>query len=165
MEIQERLKLLARRIPGVAGYQDQESSRDTDKLVRLRLADTLDGAARSLEEIKRGYVERKLLTQLPQLESLSSKLNRTANEIRYASRGYRGFFDRDRVDQRKLDRLYQFDLDLVDEVEKIRALSVNLGESEESSLGTACTALSREIDSLGALFASRQHILNEELAP
>ena len=57
MDLADRLTLLARKVPGVAGYQDLESSRDTDKLVRLRLADSLDEVSRLLEPAKRAAVE------------------------------------------------------------------------------------------------------------
>jgi hypothetical protein len=162
MDLADRLQSLARRIPGVAGYQDLESSRDTDKLVRLRLADWLDEIARSLDGVKREAVERKLLDALPAVDAAASLLARVANEIRYASRGYRAFLDRQKIDREKLDRIYQFDLDLVDEVERIRELADKLTASDAVSLGEGAAALMRETSALAGLFTRRQNILSEE---
>jgi hypothetical protein len=162
MDLADRLTLLARRIPGVAGYQDQESSRETDKLVRLRIAESLDEIARSLEGVKRAAAERKQLDALPRLDSLSSSLNRVANEIRYASRGYRGFLDRQKIDAEKLDRLYQFDLELLDDVESVRSGADSVRAAEPVSLRQACDALALELDALGSAFTRRSNILSEE---
>ncbi len=42
MSLSEKVVRLARMVPGVSGYQDKESSRDTDKNIRLRVATELE---------------------------------------------------------------------------------------------------------------------------
>ena len=53
MSFSRKLERLARIVPGVAGYQDKETSRDTDKTIRLRLASELEQVKRGLEGDKR----------------------------------------------------------------------------------------------------------------
>ncbi len=53
MSLSEKVERLARMVPGVSGYQDKESSRDTDKSIRLRVATELEQLKRNLEDDKR----------------------------------------------------------------------------------------------------------------
>ncbi len=163
MSIAEKLERLARVLPGVAGYQDQESSRDTDKLVRDRLAGDLTRVSRGLDEDKRVLAGRHHFAPLPELERLGSKISALANTITYASRGYRAFLDLHKITQEKLDRLYAFDLELFDDVETIAAGAAVVRESLESPvrLREAMENLSTAIDALDSHFSKRQHILTE----
>lgn len=163
MSVAEKLEMLARHLPGVAGYQDQESSRDTDKLVRTRLAEMLTSTARRLDDDKRRLAEARHFAPLPELERLGSRVTSAANLILYASRGYRGFLDLHKVTQEKLDRLYTFDIELFDEVGKIASSGAAVGAAVESParLRLAMDGLREAIDGLEATFAKRQHILTE----
>jgi hypothetical protein len=163
MSLAEKLERLARHLPGVAGYQDQESSRDTDKLVRTRLADELSRVARSLDESKRVLATRHHFAPLPELERLGSKVATLSNLILYAPRGYRGFLDLHKVTQQKLERLYAFDLELFDEVGKIDASAIAVEQSLESprALRDSMDRLAAAIRVLEDVFAKRQHILTE----
>jgi len=86
MSIAQKLEKLARLIPGVAGYQDKENSRNTDKTIRLRLTEELLDLKMDLEEEIKFYTERKKLSVLPQLDQLASKLDKLGNMIKYACR-------------------------------------------------------------------------------
>jgi hypothetical protein len=163
MSIAAKLEKLARYLPGVAGYQDQESSRDTDKLVRTRLAEDLTRISRGLDENKRVLAGRHHFAPLPELERLGSKISALANTITYASRGYRAFLDLHKITQEKLDRLYAFDLELFHDVETIAAEAVMVRESLESPvrLRESMENLSVTIDALDSHFSKRQYILTE----
>ena len=163
MSLAEKLEKLARHLPGVAGYQDQESCRDTDKLVRTRLADELSRVARSLDESKRVLATRHHFAPLPELERLGSKVGTLSNLILYAPRGYRGFLDLHKVSQQKLERLYAFDLELFDEVGNIHASATAVEQSLESprELRDSMDRLAAAIRVLEEVFAKRQRILTE----
>ncbi len=163
MSLAEKLEKLARHLPGVAGYQDQESSRDTDKLVRTRLAEELTRIARGLDEDKRVLAGRHHFAPLPELERLGSKVSALANTITYASRGYRAFLDLHKLTQEKLDRLYAFDIELFDDVESIAAAAGAVRGSLEtpSGLRDGMQNLGAAIDALDSHFTKRQHILTE----
>jgi len=161
MSIAQKLEKLARLIPGVAGYQDKENSRNTDKTIRLRLTEELLDLKKDLEEEKKFYTERKKLSVLPQLDQLASKLDKLGNMIKYASRGYRGFFDTYQYDLKKIQRLYEFDIGLfnhiailqngVIKVQKLRKDLVKLrNESQKMSL---------ELDRFEETFNERKEII------
>ena len=48
--VAKRLERLVRFVPGVAGYQDRENARATDKQVRMRLVDEIPRLIQGLEE-------------------------------------------------------------------------------------------------------------------
>ncbi len=114
MSLSEKVEQLARMVPGVSGYQDKESSRDTDKNIRLRVATELEQLKRNLEDDKRQLMNKKDLSLLPALDRVGSQLDKLANTVRYASRGYSGVFDSNKLDVKKLDQLCTFDLQLMD---------------------------------------------------
>ena len=160
MSLAEKLESLARRIPGVAGYQDQEASRETDKLVRDRIAATLDDASRALEKAKRQLASAKSYALLQQVDFAASRAAALANLIRHAVRGYSGLLDVRKVDQAKLDQIYASDLELVDDAEKLRdiAKSVDASPANES-LSERIEALLVEIEKIEHLFSQRETIL------
>jgi hypothetical protein len=113
------LEKLADAIPGLKGYREKESRRDMDKRFREYLAGRIEAAGKSIEEAKREQVNQGRLDGLDELERLSQKLFKAANAIRYASYGYSGFFDQVKIQEDELDRIYQYDLSLVTDVEAL----------------------------------------------
>jgi len=111
------LEKLADAIPGLKGYRDKESRRDTDKRFREYLANRIDGTRRNLDEVKRRQVNEGKLDGLAEWDRLSQKVFKAANMLRQASYGYSGFFDQVKIQEPELDRIYQYDLSLVSDVE------------------------------------------------
>ena len=157
MSVAEKLERLAHRIPGVAGYLDKEKSRATDATVRTRLVEELEGCKRKVEAEQRRLTEARALDGLADLGRLTAKLDKIANQVRYASRGYRGFFDNYKLTQEKLDQLYDFDLGLFDEAEAL-LLEVEKLSATREAVGTIDAALDR----FEATFSQRSKILVAE---
>lgn len=164
MSVAEKLERLARVVPGVGGYQDKETSRDTDKALRLRLVEELGKIKRSLEGDKRKLMEMKDLSLLPLLDGVASKLDKIGNLIQYAGRGYHGVFDAYKLNQKKLDQLYTFDLELFDKLDSIKTGARRVRESrgDSAALKSAADHLHESLDGLEALFATRSDILTAE---
>ncbi|MFQ5667966.1 MAG: hypothetical protein ACE5I7_16245 [Candidatus Binatia bacterium] len=161
MRVAEKLEQLMRHVPGVAGYQDQETSRETDKAVRLRLSAALDEIRREIEIEQRQLTERHVLDRLAVLGRLSAKLAALASRVKYASRGYRGLFDTYKLTQETLDQLYTFDMGLFAAVEqlrtKMRAVRTTTGNA--ASCSQAIDAFDRALDEFETAFARRSNIL------
>jgi hypothetical protein len=113
------LEKLADAIPGLKDYREKEARRDTDKRFREYLAARIDSSRRVLEDVKRQQFEAGNLGELDDLDRLSQKLFKLANSIRHASYGYSGFFDQAKVQEAELDRIYQYDLSLMSDVESL----------------------------------------------
>ena len=161
MSLAEKLERLARRIPGVAGYQDKESVRETDKSVRLCLAEEIDHIRLDIEKEKKRFVDEKEYSLLPALDTLTSKLEKIANLIKFASRGYSGIFDEDKVDLSDIERLYSFDLGLFDKLEGLK-LGVKIMRDAHGASAEYRQSMNQMVDTTDSLektFLSRQHIL------
>ncbi|MCP4647732.1 MAG: hypothetical protein GY852_08400, partial [bacterium] len=65
----------------------------------------------------------------------TKKLELAADKVRFASRGYRGWFDMHKVQENELDKLYQFDCLLTEDVEKIQVDFETLGTAVDSGSG------------------------------
>ncbi len=161
MPLSDAVKKLAGILPGVAGYQDRETLRDTDKAVRLKLAAELQDIRLVVESGKRLLMERNDLSLLPSLDRLTSLLDKTANLARFASRGYSGMFDTFKFTDEKIEKLYSFDLGLFDDIKSIRASGKELHESaaDPAAMKALIGRMSEAIGSLEKKFSSRQDIL------
>lgn len=158
MTLAEKIERLVRHLPGVAGYQDRETSRSTDKVVRQRLSAELDEMVREIERVKAKCVDDKDLSSLALLDRLSTKLDRLSQTVMYASYGYGGLFDVRKFGSDGLAQLYAFDLGLLDELEAVRVKAGELRQGGEV-LREAAVESERLLDVFEKTFMSRQTII------
>jgi hypothetical protein len=113
------IERLGAKIPGYRGFQDRELRRDVDKLQREHLSQELErlkGVARSKA---RAWTDAGKIGALGSFERLDRQVDGLAQAIRFADYGASGFFDVVKVRQEELDKLYQFDLSLVEGVQAL----------------------------------------------
>jgi hypothetical protein len=159
----ERLEELSARIPGVLGYRQREACRETDKSVRLRLAAGLEELKRHIEKEQRRRTETHEFFHLASLGRLTSKLDKLANLVRFASRGYRGLFDAYKLSEEKLQRLYAFDVGLLDEVESLgTVVAVLCRPCDDDELPEAINQLDLRLDGFESVFSQRANVLSSE---
>jgi hypothetical protein len=160
----DRLERLARLLPGVAGYQDRETSRNTDKIVRQRLSSELDEVKRQIEKAKDRCVRGKDLTSLDGLDRLTARLESLAHTVTYARYGYRGLFDAQRPDHEALAQLYAFDLGLFDDIEVLRTEAAQLvaAYGDADGFEKAMAAMELLLDRFEKTFASREAVFMEK---
>jgi hypothetical protein len=156
-----KLERLVRILPGVAGYQDRENARETDKLVRMRLSDEIRRLMRDLELDKRRLADASKLGTLPLLDRLASKLETYGRSAEYATRGYSGLFDLHKVDLEHLETLYAFDLRLFDMLAVVKARATALHESlaDPAALDRAAHDMETALDELERTFDARRQVL------
>ena len=110
---------ILRYIPGFRGYLEKEYRRDADGLTRQWLADRLKRAKRALDQFARPLADKGKLDLLPEVDRIRGRLDTLMARIQGAMRGYSGFFDLVRVDEDLLDRVYQHDLKLMQDVDAL----------------------------------------------
>jgi len=120
-ERRNALERLAAKIPGLRGYIERETRREVDKLERDWIAARLDQARSSVQRSIREWSRSGNLDNLDLASSVEKLLDRLANRVRHTDYGYTGFFDAVKVSEPQLDKLYEFDLGLVEVVEGIAA--------------------------------------------
>jgi hypothetical protein len=97
---------------------------------------------------------------------LASKLDKCENLARYASRGYRGWFDQYKVTRATLEQLYEYDLSLVDDVERVRrqVQALQRGGRGPEELAGAIDAVERPLDDFAQQLGRRGDLMTQRQA-
>jgi len=107
---------LTRLIPGYAGYKELKTRREADRLLREHLVQRL----RAIEPQIRGLIIRLTnkgkLELLGAVDSLENRLETVYDTLRYDDYGYSGKTDAVKVELEVLDRLYEYDESLIDQL-------------------------------------------------
>lgn len=152
-------------IPGIRTYQDREHRRETDKRMREHLSSRLQEPRSVLRRLALDLSQRGRLEGLAELDRFSSHLQQIADTILHASYGFAGIFDLKKIREEELDRLYAFDLSLLEEIEGLRATVQAWGAdpSPEVLKGRILEA-ERRLDGLEAKFRQRSDFLSRPAA-
>src|SRR5215470_4962036 len=131
------LERIASHIPGIAGYRERESRRETDRRLREFLAGRLDGARTTLQALRNKAMDAGELSALDAIGRLDRALQKSVSSLRYADYGYSGVFDQLKIKEAELDQIYAYDAALVDDVV---ALSDKLRAADGAALGALADA-------------------------
>ena len=113
------IESILRRIPGFKGYLEKEYRRDSDALQRSWLADRLQRSKRSLDAFARTLVDAGKLDAVAQVDRFKGRMDRSIGRLRGAMAGYSGFFDLVQVDEARLERVYEYDVKMMDAVDAL----------------------------------------------
>jgi hypothetical protein len=117
-EQRNALERLLTKIPGFHGYLDREARREADKLLREHGANRLERVVRELHEVAANSA----LDELDDLHELLNEVEKLRAELRFADRGYSGFFDEVKLDSSPaLEAVYEKDERIVEQIEQIAA--------------------------------------------
>jgi len=156
---QGALERLASAIPGFRGYRERELRRDADRLQREFLAGRLESNKKALDDVADRVSRSGSLDAINDIETARKRLDRVAARLRYAERGYSGFFDAVKVDEAALGRVYDLDLSLVDAVEAVRAAADAARAAGASDAHTSLAAVTSAVDRLDERLREREAIL------
>jgi hypothetical protein len=106
-------------LPGFGGYKEKELRRESDKLIRNHLYQKLAQARSSFKTIFQKMSDRRQLDVLTDMDRLVAKFDLVTERINHASYGYSGFFDVVKIKEEALDRMINFDSQLIDQVNSI----------------------------------------------
>jgi hypothetical protein len=109
----KKLQLL---IPGLRGYRSKEDLRVSDELLRNQVADRLDKVRMNLQALRSQVAANNDLTNLQGVGSLMAKVQTLSGEVRHAAQGYAGWVAPIRIDENKLNALYDYDFAFVSQV-------------------------------------------------
>lgn len=152
------IESILRYIPGFSGYLEKEYRRESDALARKWLADRLQRSKQSLDEYGHTLVNLGQIDQLPVLERMRSRLDRTINRLRGQMPGYSGFFDYVQVDQGLLDDIYDHDLVMIKRVDGLAEKLEQLPSSGQAPLQVV-PAIQGEVDQVLADIDRREDLL------
>ena len=155
---QNLLERLAHKIPGFKGYRERELRRDADQLHREFLASLLEQTKRTLDDVANAATRSASLDVINDVETARKRLDKVVARVRYADRGYSGFFDTIKVDEGILERVYQFDLGLLGGVEEIQLAAQQAASAADVT--AAVRAMTARVDALDKHLAEREAILS-----
>lgn len=148
-------------IPGVKGYREKEARRDTDRRLRRYIADQLDQIRSILEELKSFLTDGSQLKMLARVDTLTKKLLKTADSLRFAAYGYAGFFDAHAIREAELEKIYHYDYELLKQVEEIKStVDISPSASPEQK---ALDSLEDHLRKLDEKIIQRQYILKSTI--
>jgi len=148
-----------RYVPGFKGYLEKEYRREADDLLRNWLADRLKRSKRGLDAGALALTEAGQIDQLPQIERLRARLDKLAGRIASAMQGYSGFFDLVQVNEGVLDRLYEYDLALMEQVTKLADHVEEVKTVVASSVSERVVPLLEDIEKLEDDWDKREDLL------
>jgi len=159
----DRVENWLARIPGIRTYRDREHRRETDKHLREHLASGLRDVRSQLKGTILDTSKKGQLDHLEELDRLSSRLQQVADTIRYASYGYAGIFDVEKIREEELDRLYAVDLSLMDDLGAIRSKVAELSQGSLEKWKTTIAEAFHLLDSLEEKFRQRNEFMAQPL--
>ncbi len=155
------LERLGEKIPGFRGYQDRELRRDVDKLQREHLSAEI-GRLKVAERGKaRAYTDAGKIGVLHLFDRLDRRLDGLSQAVRYADYGQSGLFDPVKIYDEELEKLYQFDLSVLDD---LAGLAGDVAAIPVPGQGDAEGALEQALGRLETLvekWARRKHVISE----
>jgi hypothetical protein len=154
---QNAVEQIANAIPGFKGYREKELRRDADRLQREYLSARLEEAKKALDGLAIAASRAGTLDGINDIETARKRLDKVVARIRYADRGYAGFFATLKVDEAALERIYTFDLSLLGGVDAARSAAQAAGTPAGAA---GVQSLLAAIDALDARLADREAVLS-----
>ncbi len=148
-------------IPGWSGYQERQTRRKADQLLRQTLAEKLANQRRRLDVAQKDLINHGQIDLVDDVGSAVTQLQTFIDRIRFASYGYSGLFDAAKVNQAELEQMYNFDAALVEYVERLDAANDRLRQAIPTGEGLVETIrivqdICREANST---FDQREHLI------
>jgi hypothetical protein len=159
------LERLGAKIPGYKGFQDRELRRDVDKLQREHLAAELGRIKAALSNRARDYTDAGQIAALGGFGRLDRQLDGLQQTIRFSDYGASGLFDPIKINEPELDRIYAFDLSIVDD---LAAVDQAVAAVPAPGAGEPGPALDRVRDLVHALddkWRQRRQVISQAVQP
>jgi hypothetical protein len=129
---QDIFKKILSKVPGFQGYIDRNNRRQSDKLLRQTVADRYEEQWQRISGLQRDLISSGDISLVDDLEAAAIKVRQFIDRVRTASYGYAGFFDAVKINSDELAKVYQFDLTLLEMVDKVKSAIDNV----ETSIGS-----------------------------
>lgn len=133
-------------IPGYAGYRSKEKRRDSDRLIRERLAQDYGQLADRLGRLATRFADERDLDAVRLISKPHTRLVSFRDRVRSASYGYAPLFAENSVDEAALDQIAAFDTSLA---EGLEPLETSISQLESAPASTdEFTAAARELETV-----------------
>jgi len=153
------LKRLQLMVPGFRGYRQMEDIRAADSLLRIQVANIVDRVLASLQDTRATMSRLNQYAGLTDLATILSDLQVRSGRIHHAEQGYSGISANVRMQQSRLDQLYEYDYGFVQAADQIAASAPSIQDAatggDLQALRTSITALRTQVQVLQNAFSQR----------
>lgn len=160
MRLAERI---AAAIPGFRGYKEKELRRESDKLVRNHLDRKLSATKSEVKQIFQKLADRRYFDVLTDMDRLVAKMDRVTEKVNHASYGYSGFFDAVKVKEENLDRMIDFDNQLIESVNalttEVNTFKAELTSGETKNMKNMIRTITDRVEKLEGTFDKREEVI------
>lgn len=154
---------LMRKIPGFKGYLEKRDRREADQLLRETLAARFEEVRLQFAQIQEALSNDiiKAIDFAEPMGRIDNQLMGLIGKIKDAPQGYAGFFDAVKVDEAKLQEIYQFDQTMMGHGEQIATAVIALADSVDADgdIHAAVRVVTKAVQNANQAFASRNEIL------
>lgn len=155
------LERLGEKVPGFRGFQDRELRRDVDRMQREHLARELGRLKQAVRGKARVYTDAGKIGSLHLFDRLDRQLDGLAQAIRFADYGQSGFFDVVKFGEEELERLYRFDLSIVDDLAGLGGEVAAVPLPGEGDPNAALGTLAERLGTLQEKWSRREGVVGE----
>ncbi|MDG6224436.1 MAG: hypothetical protein QCI82_02875 [Candidatus Thermoplasmatota archaeon] len=157
------LKKIQAFLPGYKKYRKCEDLRAADNLIRLQIGQRLRAAEQHLFEVREDLARKMDMENLNVIGELINKEHSLTEKIIHAEQGYSPWISGDvRIEEEELNKLYDFDLSLMENAQLIADLSKKMSDDivgDGMDIRSAIRKLSEHINSLDRTFSSRIEVV------
>ena len=163
-EDEQLLEKIMLAVPGFRGYKAKEQRREADKKIRDFVSSTLQEARNDLQDIYQTVAEKRVPEALHPIDRLTAIFDRVSEKVHHASYGYAGFFDATKIDEDDLDRMIDFDTQLVEGAkgvaQRVRAFKDEVQAGKFDSLEAYESELRKTIEGFETTFDQRKDVVD-----
>jgi hypothetical protein len=160
MRLSERI---AAAIPGFRGYKEKELRRESDRLIRNHLSLKLSATKDDLKQIFQKISDRRYFDVLTDMDRLVAKIDRITAKVDHASYGYTGFFNAIKVNEENLDRMIDFDNQLIENADALNGevdlFKAELVSGDTKNIKNRILTITDKVEDLESAFDKRQEVI------
>lgn len=153
------LKKLELAIPGFRGYRKREDLRIADSLLRKQLANNLGKIREKMELARQDLTKKMEMDLIDNMASLMNNITSTENRVRHAEQGYSGISADFNVREDELNKIYEWDLNLLSDLENLSnsasTLQSTIGTGNNTEINQKINEVENEIREFNSLFDKR----------
>ncbi len=155
------LERLGEKIPGYRGFQDRELRRDVDRLLREHLAAELGRLKAMLRDRARAFTDAGKIGALNGFDRLDRQIDGLSQTVRFSDYGATGLFDPVKIGEAELERIYQFDLSVTDDLAQLESDVAALPAPGGEDPGPALERLQQAVRGLDDKWRQREQVIGD----
>ena len=155
------LERLGEKIPGFRGFQDRELRREVDKMQREYLAGSIADLKGVVRDRARAYTDAAQIGSLHLFDRLDRRLDGLSQAIRFSDYGVTGFFDVEKIGEAELEKVYEFDLSLLGEIEDLTGSLSAIPSPGQGDPEAGVEAALQKLSDLEERWSGRGTIIND----